>query len=183
VAHGGAGRGAKHQERQHPRRAGGGQLQARHRLCLSGTPMENHLGEIWSLFHFLMPGFLGSQQRFKELFRTPIEKLGDPERLHQLRARITPFMLRRTKALVATSCRPRWKRDARGAVGQTGRPVRNHSPGHGENRARGADTKGLAKSQITILDALLKLRQVCCDPHLLKLEPRKRSRPRPSWNN
>jgi SNF2 family DNA or RNA helicase len=85
-----------------------GQLQARHRLCLSGTPMENHLGEIWSLFHFLMPGFLGSQKRFKELFRNPIEKQGDPERLHQLRARVTPFMLRRTKALVATSCRPRW---------------------------------------------------------------------------
>jgi SNF2 family DNA or RNA helicase len=55
-----------------------GQLQARHRLCLSGTPMENHLGEIWSLFHFLMPGFLGSQQRFKELFRTPSKSRATP---------------------------------------------------------------------------------------------------------
>jgi SNF2 family DNA or RNA helicase len=71
--------------------------------------MENHLGEIWSLFHFLMPGFLGSQQRFKETVSHPIEKQGDSERLVQLRARITPFMLRRTKALVATSCRPRSK--------------------------------------------------------------------------
>jgi SNF2 family DNA or RNA helicase len=49
-------------------------------LCLSGTPMENNLGELWSLFHFLMPGFLGSQKRFNELFRKPIEKQGDPER-------------------------------------------------------------------------------------------------------
>ena len=56
--------------------------------------MENHLGEIWSLFHFLMPGFLGSQKRFSELFRMPIEKQGNPERMTQLRARITPFMLR-----------------------------------------------------------------------------------------
>jgi SNF2 family DNA or RNA helicase len=46
-------------------------LQARHRLCLSGTPMENHLGEIWSLFHFLMPGFLGSQQRFQGAVSQP----------------------------------------------------------------------------------------------------------------
>jgi hypothetical protein len=50
----------------------------RHRLCLSGTPMENHLGEIWSLFHFLMPGFLGSQQRFKELFRNPSKNRATP---------------------------------------------------------------------------------------------------------
>ena len=84
-----------------------GALQTRHRLCLSGTPMENHLGEIWSLFHFLMPGFLGSQKRFGELFRTPIEKLGNPERLAQLRARVTPFMLRRTKALVAGELPPK----------------------------------------------------------------------------
>ena len=71
------------------------QLQTRHRLCLSGTPMENHLGELWSLFHFLMPGFLGSQKRFVSLFRTPIEKMGDTARMAQLRARVTPFMLRR----------------------------------------------------------------------------------------
>jgi SNF2 family DNA or RNA helicase len=51
---------------------------SRHRLCLSGTPMENNLGEIWSLFHFLMPGFLGSQKRFTELFRKPIAKQGNP---------------------------------------------------------------------------------------------------------
>jgi SNF2 family DNA or RNA helicase len=56
-------------------------LQTRHRCACRARPMENHLGEIWSLFHFLMPGFLGSQKRFKELFRNPIEKQGDPRRL------------------------------------------------------------------------------------------------------
>ena len=147
-----------------------GQLQTRHRLCLSGTPMENHLGEIWSLFHFLMPGFLGSQARFKELFRTPIEKQGDPERLEQLRARITPFMLRRTKALVAHELPPKVETIER--VELSGKQADLYETirlGMEKTVREALNTKGLAKSQITILDALMKLRQVCCDPRLLKL--------------
>jgi SNF2 family DNA or RNA helicase len=148
-----------------------GQLQTRHRLCLSGTPMENHLGEIWSLFHFLMPGFLGSQTRFKELFRTPIEKQGDPERLHQLRARITPFMLRRTKALVADELPPKVETVMRVELaGKQADLYETIRLGMEKTVREALNTKGLAKSQITILDALLKLRQVCCDPQLLKLD-------------
>ncbi len=147
-----------------------GQLQASHRLCLSGTPMENHLGEIWSLFHFLMPGFLGSQARFQALFRTPIEKQGDPERLAQLRARITPFMLRRTKALVASELPPKVETitrvELRGKQADLYETIRL---GMEKTVREALNNKGLAKSQITILDALLKLRQVCCDPHLVKL--------------
>ena len=146
------------------------QLQTRHRLCLSGTPMENHLGEIWSLFHFLMPGFLGSQQRFKELFRTPIEKQGDPDRMAQLRARITPFMLRRTKALVAKDLPPKVETVVR--VELSGKQADLYETirlGMEKTVREALDAKGLAKSQITILDALLKLRQVCCDPKLIKL--------------
>ena len=154
-----------------------GELQTRHRLCLSGTPMENHLGEIWSLFHFLMPGFLGSQKRFAELFRTPIEKLGNPDRLTQLRARVTPFMLRRTKALVASELPPKVETTMRveltGAQADLYETIRLGM----EKTVRDAlSTKGMAKSQITILDALLKLRQVCCDPHLLKLAAAKKVR-------
>ena len=147
-----------------------GQLKARHRLCLSGTPMENHLGEIWSLFYFLMPGFLGSQKRFQELFRTPIEKLGDPERMVQLRARITPFMLRRTKSLVASELPP--KVDTVVRVELEGKQADLYETirlGMEKTVRDALESKGLAKSQITILDALLKLRQVCCDPHLLKI--------------
>ena len=147
-----------------------GQLHTAHRLCLSGTPMENHLGEIWSLFHFLMPGFLGSQKRFTELFRTPIEKQGDSERLQQLRARITPFMLRRTKALVASELPPKVETIQRVAL--TGKQADLYETirlGMEKTVREALNSKGLAKSQITILDALLKLRQVCCDPHLLKL--------------
>ena len=148
-----------------------GQLSARHRLCLSGTPMENHLGEVWSLFHFLMPGFLGSPQRFKEVFRNPIEKKGDTTRLAQLRARITPFMLRRTKALVASELPPKVESvmpvALSGAQADLYETIRLGT----EKAVREAlQSKGLAKSQITILDALLKLRQVCCDPQLVPLD-------------
>jgi len=146
------------------------ELKARHRLCLSGTPMENNLGEIWSLFHFLMPGFLGSQKRFTELFRKPIEKLGDPEATRQLRARVTPFMLRRTKALVAHELPPKVETVMRVELAGKQADLYETIRLGMEKTVRDAlNTKGLAKSQITILDALLKLRQVCCDPHLVKL--------------
>ena len=150
-------------------------LQTRHRLCLSGTPMENHLGELWSLFHFLMPGFLGSQARFKQLFRTPIEKQGDTERLDQLRRRITPFMLRRTKREVATELPD--KIESVSSVELTGKQADLYETIRlsTEKAVREAlASKGLAKSQIQILDALLKLRQVCCDPRLLPLAAAKK---------
>jgi superfamily II DNA or RNA helicase len=152
-----------------------GELKARHRLCLSGTPMENHLGELWSLFHFLMPGFLGSQKRFGELFRSPIEKQGNPEALQQLRARVTPFMLRRTKALVAHELPPKIETVMRVELaGKQADLYETIRLGMEKTVREALDTKGLAKSQITILDALLKLRQVCCDPHLLKLAAAKK---------
>lgn len=145
-------------------------LNARQRLCLSGTPMENHLGEVWSLFHFLMPGYLGSDSRFRQLFRTPIEKHGDTERLALLRARLAPFMLRRSKALVASELPPKVENIEHVSL----------SPGQAklyetirlttERQVREAlNSKGLARSHITVLDALLKLRQVCCDPRLVPL--------------
>ena len=151
------------------------ELNTRHRLCLSGTPMENHLGELWSLFHFLMPGFLGSQARFKLLFRTPIEKLGSSERLDQLRRRVTPFMLRRAKSDVATDLPP--KQTAISTVELTGKQADLYETIRltTEKAVREAlANKGLAKSQIQILDALLKLRQVCCDPRLVPLAAAKK---------
>jgi superfamily II DNA or RNA helicase len=147
-----------------------GDIPARHRLCLSGTPMENHLGELWSLFHFLMPGFLGSQKRFGVLFRNPIERQGNSEKMDQLRKRITPFMLRRTKDVVASELPPKIETlmpvPLQGKQADLYETIRLGM----EKTVRDAlNAQGLAKSQITILDALLKLRQVCCDPRLLKL--------------
>jgi uncharacterized Zn finger protein len=152
-----------------------GELNTRHRLCLSGTPMENHLGELWSLFHFLMPGFLSSQVRFKTLFRTPIEKHGDNERLDQLRRRITPFMLRRHKAEVASDLPD--KQTHISSVELTGKQANLYETIRLTTEQAVRDTltnKGLAKSQIQILDALLKLRQVCCDPRLVPLPAAKK---------
>jgi superfamily II DNA or RNA helicase len=152
-----------------------GQLDTRHRLCLSGTPMENHLGEIWSLFHFLMPGFLGSQAKFHTLFRNPIEKQGHSQRLQLLRARVTPFMLRRTKEVVAHELPPRIDTVMR--VELTGDQADLYETirlGMEKTVRDMLQQKGLAKSHITILDALLKLRQVCCDPQLLPLNSAKK---------
>ena len=148
-----------------------GELDTRHRLCLSGTPIENHLGEIWSLFHFLMPGFLGSQARFAQRFRHPIEKHGDSARMAQLRARLTPFILRRTKQLVATELPLKVETVMSVELGGKQADLYETIRLSMEQAVRQAITdKGLAKSQIAILDALLKLRQVCCDPRLVKTE-------------
>ncbi len=151
------------------------ELNARHRLCLSGTPIENHLGELWSLFHFLMPGFLSSQARFKQLFRTPIEKHGDSERLVQLRRRVTPFMLRRTKGEVATDLPEKQEIVSTVELGDKQANLYETIRLTTEKTVREAlGSKGLAKSQIQILDALLKQRQVCCDPRLVPLAAAKK---------
>ena len=146
-----------------------GELNTRHRLCLSGTPIENHLGEIWSLFHFLMPGFLGSQARFAKRFRYPVEKHGDSARMVQLRARLTPFILRRTKQLVATELPPKVETVMSVELGGKQADLYETIRLSMEQAVRQVITdKGLANPQIAILDALLKLRQVCCDPRLVK---------------
>lgn len=147
------------------------QLKARHRLCLTGTPMENHLGELWSLFHFLMPGFLGDQKQFGKLFRTPIEKLGDESRRQQLVRRVKPFMLRRTKQQVVLELPAKTEIIQNIDLLPKQRDLYESIRMMMHERVQSEIVeKGLNRSQIVILDALLKLRQVCCDPRLLKLE-------------
>jgi SNF2 family DNA or RNA helicase len=148
------------------------QLNARQRLCLSGTPLENHLGELWSLFHFLMPGWLGDAKSFTQDYRTPIEKHGDELRLQHLNTRIRPFLLRRTKEQVATELPAKTEithwvelNDAQRDVYETVRLAMDQKVRAEINR------KGVARSQIIILEALLKLRQVCCDLRLVNSVP------------
>jgi len=139
-----------------------------HRLCLTGTPMENHLGELWAQFDFLMPGFLGDQKSFARHYRTPIEQHGDTARLDRLAQRTAPFMLRRTKDRVATELPP--KSEFLRTMPIEGRQATLYESIRlaMDKKVRAAIAqKGLARSHITILDALLKLRQVCCDPRLL----------------
>ncbi|MCO7515049.1 DEAD/DEAH box helicase [Pseudomonas guariconensis] len=145
------------------------ELQANQRLCLTGTPMENNLGELWSLFHFLMPGWLGDLKRFNRDYRVPIERHGDSERMAHLASRIRPFLLRRTKEQVAQELPAKtemihWVElsDAQRDTYETVRVAMDRKVR--DEIAR----NGAARSQIVILDALLKLRQVCCDLRLVK---------------
>ncbi len=151
------------------------QIKARHRLALTGTPLENHLGELWTLFHFLLPGLLGDDKRFRKLFRTPIEKQGDSERRGLLARRIAPFLLRRTKAQVAKELPPKTEIVRYCELGGAQRDLYEAIRVAMHEKVRlEIDKKGMNRSQIVILDALLKLRQACCDPRLLKLPAAKR---------
>jgi superfamily II DNA or RNA helicase len=150
-------------------------LNARHRVCLTGTPMENHLGELWSLLDFLMPELLGDERRFRRLFRVPIERHGDDVRQDELRRRVAPFLLRRTKETVAAELPPKSEiiREVPLADDQRDLYETLRLALHEKVREEVA-RKGLARSGIIILDALLKLRQVCCDPRLVSLESARR---------
>lgn len=145
-----------------------GKLDARNRLCLSGTPIENHLGELWSLMNFLVPGFLGTEDAFNTRFRNPIEKNGDVERNEILKTRVAPLIMRRTKDQVAKELPPKTElvhlielNTGQKDLYETVRATMN-------KRVREAiAARGIEQSQIVFLDALLKLRQICCHPKLL----------------
>ena len=149
-------------------------LRASHRIALTGTPLENHLGELWSVMQFVVPGLLGREEAFRLRFRGPIEKHGDgPEatdRLHSLAQRIRPFLLRRTKAAVLTELPARTDIIHRVELGREQRDLYESVRVAMDERVRMALAgAGLERSRVVVLDALLKLRQACCDPSLLAL--------------
>jgi superfamily II DNA or RNA helicase len=149
-------------------------LQAEHRLCMTGTPLENHLGELWSLFHFLMPGFLGDNKEFGRFFRKPIEMAADNERREALVRRVSPFILRRTKDEVLAELPPKTEIIKTVEMEQDQLDLYEAIRiGMHEKIQKEIEKNGIAKSQIYLLDGLLKLRQACCDPRLVKLEGKK----------
>lgn len=154
-------------------------IDTRHRLCLTGTPLENHLGELWSQFDFLLPGFLGTSKQFTRHWRTPIEKLGDIPRRQLLARRIRPFILRRKKEDVARELPPKTiivrSVELEGSQRDLYETVRAAMDAKVRDEIA---SKGFARSQIVILDALLKLRQVCCDPRLVKANAAKKVKER-----
>ncbi|WP_395823524.1 DEAD/DEAH box helicase [Collimonas sp.] len=144
-------------------------LRARHRLCITGTPLENHLGELWSQFDFLMPGFLGDMRSFNRLWRKPIETGGQTLRAQLLAQRVRPFILRRRKDQVASELPPRSEALKLVQLQGKQRDLYESVRMAADEQVRSAlKRKGFSGAQLTILDALLKLRQVCCDPFLLK---------------
>jgi len=146
-------------------------LHSNQRLCLTGTPMENHLGELWSLFHFLMPDFLGSEYQFNQLYRQPIEKNQDYLRQSLLAKRVAPLMLRRTKNEVAKELPSKTEmvtlielEEAQADLYETIRTSMIEQV----HQAMTLETSH--RNQFLIGNALLKLRQVCCHSSLIKLE-------------
>lgn len=144
-------------------------LNAGRMIAMTGTPLENHLGELWAQLDVAAPGALGSQQWFGRHFRTPIEKHADAAVSQRLSRRISPLILRRTKQQVLNELPD--KTETQRDVTLTGaqRELYESLRLTQHQRVKEAiETRGLAASGIVMLDALLKLRQVCCDPRLVK---------------
>ena len=143
-------------------------LRARHRLCLSGTPVENHLGELWSLMHFLMPGLLGSLDTFRSVYQTPIEKNGSEAKRAALARRVGPLILRRTKHDVAKELPPKTEILHEIEMSEGQKDLYETVRSTMDKQVRQALAIRGQQAQIVFLDALLKLRQICCHPRLLK---------------
>jgi len=151
------------------------EIPARRRLAMTGTPLENHLGELWAQFDAVEPGLLGNEKHFTKFYRSPIEKHGDVERRERLGRRIAPLLLRRRKEdvlhdLPEKTIIPR-NIELDGAQRELYETLRLAQH---ERVLAEVHKRGLAQSGIIVLDALLKLRQACCDPRLVKLEGAKR---------
>jgi superfamily II DNA or RNA helicase len=143
-------------------------LRTEHRLCLTGTPVENHLGELWALFAFAEPRLLGEERQFQRQYRAPIERGGDRLRAESLAERLAPCLLRRTKDAVARELPPKSEMIETIVLDERQRDFYDAIRLASHRRLREIlERQGLARSQITILDTLLKLRQACCDPRLV----------------
>ncbi|PCI41043.1 MAG: hypothetical protein COB51_14330, partial [Moraxellaceae bacterium] len=146
-------------------------IHAPFRLCLSGTPMENNLAELWSLFDFILPGFLDSIQRFKKYYQDPIEKEGDSDQARALFSRVAPFILRRCKSEVATELPPKTETVIRIPLQEQQQDLyEGVCFSIKQNLLSDLQGRGNGEGRILILNALLTLRQICCDPRLARLE-------------
>ncbi len=145
-------------------------VNAAYKIALSGTPIENHTGELWALFDVVNPGLLGDCSGFNRNFRVPIEKYRNVDRLAALRHLVAPYMLRRQKSDVLKDLPPKTElfRPVELAGGQRELYESIRVAAHQEVR-KIIKRKGLSASTIPILTALTKLRQVCCDPRLSSL--------------
>ena len=150
------------------RRAQAGQrLKAHFRVALTGTPIENYLDELWSLFAIINPGLLGSRDHFGRRFVTPIERNRDASALHALRALIRPFMLRRTKSAVLSELPPRTEVTLEIDLPEDERAFYEAMRLRALEALAELSEKGGGQNRIHILAEITKLRRACCHPGLI----------------
>ena len=146
------------------------ELDAGWRLGLTGTPIENHLGELWSLLRVISPGLLGSWEQFRARFAVPIEKFGDEARRRSLAALLRPFVLRRTKAEVAPELPPRTEIVRRIRLSSEEQSLyeqlRQATLDELEEAKKNPD-RDASNFRFVMLAALTRLRQLCCHPRLV----------------
>lgn len=140
-------------------------IKAKSYFALTGTPIENSLAELWSLFNFCLPGYLLSHQEFQKKYSTPIIKDGDPLALRELSRHIKPFILRRLKKDVLKELPPKIETEIKAALTEEQRKIYLAYLQQTKSQiAQELATHGFAKSQIQILAALTRLRQICSHP-------------------
>jgi len=145
-------------------------VRARHRLVLTGTPMENSVLDLWSIFDFLMPGYLGSAKDFRERYEIPIAREKDQAIQSRLARRLRPFLLRRLKTDVAKDLPEKLEQVSFCDLTQRQSAAYEQILDTSRQKVLEAEAKqGGAKSRMVALQALLRLRQVCCDLRLLDL--------------
>ena len=146
-------------------------IRSRHRLVLTGTPLENSVLDLWSIFDFLMPGYLGAAQDFRERYEIPITRHKDAHAQERLARRLRPFILRRLKRDVAPELPAKLEQVAMcDLTGEQSAVYQQILDASRKEVFQAVDAQGLARSRMVILNALLRLRQICCDLRLLKLE-------------
>jgi superfamily II DNA or RNA helicase len=146
-------------------------LRAKNRLCLSGTPLQNNTFDIFAQMNFLNPGMLGSQEFFKTEFAVPIDKFGEKEQKEHLRKLLYPFILRRTKEQVAKDLPEKQEMILFCDMGEEQRKIYEAYRNDFRDKIMGVvQDQGIGKSQLTILQGLMKLRQICDSPAIIKNE-------------
>ena len=146
-------------------------LTAKNRLCMSGTPLQNNTFDIFAQMNFLNPGLLGSMEFFRNEFATPIDKFGEPEQKDHLRKLLYPFILRRTKEQVAKDLPEKMETILFCEMEEKQREVYEAYRNAYRDKILGViDDQGIDRSQLTILQGLMKLRQICDSPAILNEE-------------
>jgi non-specific serine/threonine protein kinase len=144
-------------------------LKAKSKLCLSGTPLQNNTFDIFAQMNFLNPGMLGTMEFFKQEFAVPIDKFGEKEQKEHLRRLLYPFILRRTKEQVAKDLPDKTEMILFCEMGPEQRKIYDAYRNDFRDKILGVvESQGIGKSQLTILQGLMKLRQICDSPAIMK---------------